>query len=273
MAGVFATNLRVHFRQTVAVLTLVAFGVGWVAGHLFRRVGSLESGLNSPGAVQAAENTATPELRHTTNTAQIEIPEVNDHRAASYWMGRMEVTRRSSRQHVRAHTGTEVPVPEGTGDFLASNIAPPAPPQAENDVNKVAPPSTTAPSNGPENILPFFKAPEPCSPVAPTPPQTSAALSPDSLQPGALIHKVDPEYPPAALAQKVEGVVRIYAVTGADGSIKAIRPLSGPRMLIPAALGAVRQWRYSPTLLSGQPIESQRQITVAFQIAKTPLEP
>ena len=273
MAGVFATNLRVHFRQIVAVFTLVAFGVGWVAGHVFRRSASPDSGLNSPDAVQAAGNTATSELRHTSNTSQIEVADVNNHRAAGSWMGWMEITHRSSRTKVRGHTSAEVLVPQDTRDFLASSFASPAPSQAESDPNKEAPPSVTVPSDGPENILPFFKVPEPCSPIAPPPPRTSAAVSPDTLQPGALIHKVDPQYPPAALAQKVEGAVRIYAVTGADGSIKTIRPLSGPRMLIPPALEAVRQWRYSPTLLSGQPIESQRQITVAFQIAKTPLEP
>jgi TonB family protein len=299
MAGGFVTDRRVHFRQIVqsltrlvigesgsfpyapaafsamlrnimwvAVFSLVAFGVGWVAGHVFRRGASPNSGSNPPDAIQAAENTATPELRHT-NTSQIEVADLNSHR----WpFPNQEPAARSSGTKVRAHTSAKVPVPQDTRNFPASSFASLAPSQAESDVNKVAPPSVTVPSDGLENILPFFNVPEPCLPIAPPPPQSAAAL-PDSLQPGALINKVEPQYPAAALAQKVEGVVKIYVVTGEDGSIKRIRPLSGPQMLIPAALEAVRQWRYSPTLLSGQPIESQRQITVAFQIAKTPLEP
>jgi len=273
MVEVFATDHRAHFRQTVQSLTkwnlvmlvplvsLVAFGVGWSGGHIFRPGVSADSGLNSPNPVQLVEKpvTVTPELRRTTNTSQIGVPNLNRHQAASWKTGVV---------NIRRHTGAKVPVPQDTRSLLASSFASLGPSQADSDVNKVAPPSVTVPSDGAENILPLFNVPD-CSPVAPPSTKVSAAASPDSWQPGALIHKVDPQYPPAALAHKVEGTVKIYVVTSADGSMKTIRPLSGPRMLIQAALEAVRQWRYSPTLLSGQPVESQRYITVAFQIAKT----
>ena len=242
----------------MAAVSLVAFGVGWIGGHIFRPGASADRRLGSPDPVQLVENAVTvkPELRRTTTTSQIGVANLNKHRAAGSW--------KTGVVNVRRHTGAKVRVPQDTRSLLASSFASLAPSQADSNVNKVAPPT----SDGAGTILPLSKIPD-CSPIAPPSTKVSAAASPDSWQPGALIHKVDPQYPPVALAQKVEGTVKIYAVTSADGSMKTIRPLSGPRMLIQAALEAVRQWRYSPTLLIGQPVESRRYITVAFQITKT----
>jgi TonB family protein len=274
MPEVLAMERRVHFPQIVeslskwnaiilvAVVSLVAFAVGWIGGHIFRPSASADSGLNWPAPLQVVEKTVTvtPEVRPMTNTSRIKVGNVNKHRAAGSW--------KTGVVNVRRHTDAKIPIPQHTRSLLASSFASLDPSQADSDVNKATAPSATVPSDGAGNILPSSKLPD-CSPIAPPPTKVSAAASPDSWQPGALIHKIDPQYPPVALAQKLEGTVKIYAVTSPDGSMKTIRPLSGPRILIQAALEAVRQWRYSPTLLSGQPVESQRYITVAFQITKT----
>lgn len=68
------------------------------------------------------------------------------------------------------------------------------------------------------------------------------------------------------MEEKVEGTVKLFAVIDQDGNIKSVRSLSGPRLLYPAAIAAVRQWRYSPTLLNGNPIQTERQITLVFQL-------
>jgi TonB family protein len=100
------------------------------------------------------------------------------------------------------------------------------------------------------------------------PAESSQSTSPTgkNLQVGQLVNLVDPLYPPEAEQKHIEGTVRIHATIGVDGSIKDLQPLSGPASLLPAALTAVREWRYNPTLLNGQPIETQEDISVVFRL-------
>jgi protein TonB len=100
------------------------------------------------------------------------------------------------------------------------------------------------------------------------PAESSQSTSPPgkNLQVGQLVNLVDPLYPPEAEQKHIEGTVRIHATIGVDGSIKDLQPLSGPASLLPAALTAVREWRYNPTLLNGQPIETQEDISVVFRL-------
>jgi protein TonB len=80
----------------------------------------------------------------------------------------------------------------------------------------------------------------------------------------SLIHRVQPEYPPIAKTIHLSGSVLLRAVIGTDGDVHSLEVLSGNPILAQAALAAVRQWRYRPTLLSGQPVEVETQITVNF---------
>jgi len=96
---------------------------------------------------------------------------------------------------------------------------------------------------------------------------SQAASHPEkNLQVGQLVNLVDPVYPPDAEQKHIEGTVRLHATIGVDGSIKDLQPLSGPPSLLPAALSAVREWRYNPTLLNGQPIETQEDISLVFRL-------
>jgi periplasmic protein TonB len=80
----------------------------------------------------------------------------------------------------------------------------------------------------------------------------------------SLIHRVQPEYPPIAKLMRLSGSVLLRAVIGSDGEVHEIEVLSGNPILAEAARAAVRQWRYRPTLLDGQPVEVETQITVNF---------
>jgi protein TonB len=86
------------------------------------------------------------------------------------------------------------------------------------------------------------------------------------VQLGAPIHRVDPVYPRTAISMRVEGVVEIEAVVGVDGRIREMKARSGHPFLIPAALEAVRQWVYTPTLLNGRPVEVISPIIVTFRL-------
>jgi TonB family protein len=83
---------------------------------------------------------------------------------------------------------------------------------------------------------------------------------------GLLVHKVQPIYPPEARSNGIQGSVILRALIGKDGRIHALTPISGPKELIPAAIGAVQQWRYKPYVLEGEPVEVETQITVNFQL-------
>ncbi len=81
---------------------------------------------------------------------------------------------------------------------------------------------------------------------------------------GMLIHQVKPPYPAAAKMARVEGSVALQAVIGKDGSIQNLRVISGHPLLTSAALEAVKQWRYKPYYLNGEPVEVETQIVVNF---------
>ncbi len=75
---------------------------------------------------------------------------------------------------------------------------------------------------------------------------------------------VHPKYPPKARYKHIEGSVVLKAVIGKDGRIKDLQTISGPPELIESAIKAVKQWRYKPYMLMGQPIDMDTEITVTY---------
>ena len=86
---------------------------------------------------------------------------------------------------------------------------------------------------------------------------------------GDLVHKFLPTYPPLARAARIQGQVVLQAVISKQGTIENLRVLSGHPMLVPAAIEAVRQWRYRPYILNNEPVEVETQITVNFSLTGT----
>lgn len=82
----------------------------------------------------------------------------------------------------------------------------------------------------------------------------------------SLINRVQPVYPPLARQTRVSGTVRLHAIISKDGSVQQLEVLSGHPLLVQAALDAVRQWRYRPTLLNGEPVEVDTTIDVIFSL-------
>ena len=76
--------------------------------------------------------------------------------------------------------------------------------------------------------------------------------------------RVDPIYPSIARAARVSGTVELLGVLGTDGRIHELKVLRGHPLLITAALEAVRQWVFAPTILNGQAVEVAAPITVNF---------
>jgi periplasmic protein TonB len=83
-----------------------------------------------------------------------------------------------------------------------------------------------------------------------------------------LIHDVAPTYPPEAGRARIEGTVVLLAVIGKDGTVRDVRVENGLPVLAQAAIDAVKQWRYRPYLLNGEPIEVDSQITINFTLSR-----
>ena len=83
---------------------------------------------------------------------------------------------------------------------------------------------------------------------------------------GLLVSQVPPMYPAVARAARVQGTVTLSAVIAKDGTVESLSLVSGHPLLVPAAMDAVKQWRYRPYMLNGQPVEVMTQINVNFQL-------
>jgi periplasmic protein TonB len=124
-------------------------------------------------------------------------------------------------------------VPGGTGDPSASSVL--------NAIVNLTPPA-----------------------VVPRPTISAPLRISEGVAQGFLVRQVQPVYPPLARQARIQGAVLLQAIIGKDGSIENLRLVSGHPMLAPAAIQAVRQWRYRPYTLNRQPVEVQTEITVNF---------
>ncbi len=84
---------------------------------------------------------------------------------------------------------------------------------------------------------------------------------------GLVIRRVQPAYPALARQARIQGSVLLQAEISKDGSIQNLRLISGHPMLAPAAIEAVKQWKYKPYFLNGEPVEVETQITVNFSLS------
>ena len=84
---------------------------------------------------------------------------------------------------------------------------------------------------------------------------------------GLLIRKIQPNYPPLARQARIQGSVLLQAEISKDGTIENLHLISGHPMLAPAAIEAVKQWKYKPYILNGEPVEVETQITVNFTLS------
>ncbi len=116
--------------------------------------------------------------------------------------------------------------------------------------------------------LPAVNLPEAriAAPPAPAPPPPQPLKSGGDLQAPKLIKRVTPDYPAAARAANVQGIVKFTATIAKDGTLHNVQAVGGPTLLIPAATEAVKKWVYQPMMLDGQPVEVVTQIEVNFAL-------
>jgi protein TonB len=82
---------------------------------------------------------------------------------------------------------------------------------------------------------------------------------------GRVTHKLDPIYPEAARQANIQGVVALDVVIAPDGSVSDVRPVSGPEALTPAAVDAVKWWRFEPYVVNGRAVQVKTTLAVDFR--------
>ena len=106
-------------------------------------------------------------------------------------------------------------------------------------------------------------------PAAPPPPPAAPKRITvgGNVQAASLVNKVEPQYPAIAKTAHVSGTVVLHAIIAKDGSVEKLQFVSGPALLMASAMGAVKEWRYRPTMLNGQPVEVDTTVQVVFSLS------
>ena len=259
--GQIAIWNRAQWRATALVVfsAAVSLAAGWAVGRGIWNRPSARIPANG-SEDNAAANAA---VRASAGNLAIEVVDSSDRR----WTVPFSGPSSASSGPVRQNSSS---TPGATTEPVASNRPPlriwmPSAPIVSNSARGQQP----ADSDLAANAAPNIEVKEPSAPLLrnPSPNPPAPVLHPSSgFHDGPLIHRVDPIYPAIAQSQHMAGVVKLRVQVAADGSVKQVEAVSGPRLLLAAAAAAVRQWRYQPSLLDGKPIEVEKLIDVQFHL-------
>jgi protein TonB len=170
-----------------------------------------------------------------------------------------------------------LPPPPAPAPEAQVPVAPPvaaASPVSKPRAGPAQPPGATAAGDrrtppGTKPDTPTARRAEPTLPAAP-PEAASNSSQPvrvgGNIATPTKVRDVPPVYPPLAIQARVQGVVIIEATIGKDGAVDGARVLRSIPLLDPAALEAVRQWQFTPTLLNGVPVPVIMTVTVQFSL-------
>jgi protein TonB len=186
-----------------------------------------------PQPVKPTANvTSAPTILHARPRA-FTLPSLNPHRPESIGATILSDSDVSSSTFAGPGLGLDVSIGSAFPTMIATVLAPPHPVAA-----------------------PVSKVPDKPRPVG------------GDVQAAKLIRKIIPQYPPIAKQARVSGTVRLTGVIAKDGTIEQLQVISGNPLLVPAAVAAVKQWVYSPTVLNGQAVEVIAPIDVIFTLSQ-----
>ena len=118
------------------------------------------------------------------------------------------------------------------------------------------------------SVLGAFAAPQPLPLPPPPKPKPKPLPVGGNVQESKLIRRIEPAYPEIARQARVSGTVILQVTVDEEGSVLEVKVLSGHPLLNDEAVRAVRQWKYSPTLLNGEPVPVTASVTVIFKLAR-----
>ncbi|HKV48134.1 MAG TPA: TonB family protein [Candidatus Acidoferrales bacterium] len=255
------------YVSLVIVLAVVSLAAGWEAarGNVFQTVRA----LFLPSAAASASKTTRPAISAIANglATNFEVIDSNNQAWLVPFSGPTSAPAGAVLPALPAKTVAKLnePPPSPVSTFRTSNLVAPLLSSRSKAAGGSAAPIVTTPQGGslPAAIVEAGEAfrltppPEPSN-ATPNPAVHSSLVEPK------LVRTVQPLYPTAALSQHVEGLVSIHARIEADGSVSNVSALSGPPLLISAAVNAVREWKYKPEMLDGRAVASDVTVTVKF---------
>jgi protein TonB len=246
-------------------LAVASMAAGWVAGH--GTLGGLFSTIHgtTPLSNGQQENVMLPSVRPPARISEIEIVDANNQR----WVIPFGPPGTGIEENPRRQTPVNAPARSPNRPAVEPPASAPGlhpSPIGESILpEKTNPPVSPALLSNPQNVSP---APTKSHIEVPPPLPVPSTEVPQAgvLQPGEIVRRVDPIYPESAQAQRIEGTVKLRVTIGADGAVRSVTAISGPDALVEAARAAVRQWRYTPTLLDGKPVEAEEYVSIVFQL-------
>jgi TonB family protein len=246
----------------VALLAIMSLVVGWMAGRgmfdgLLDNIEGTASPTKTPGATLAPVSSGAG-----TPISDMETVDIHN----QHWT--IPFTPTASTNQAISHNQAAPP------QWPAFNPATTTPeiqaPAAGGNVSQQPNPPEVATSSDSASVLIPSVSLDPRDLAPPTPkPEQQTAPPVSILRRGALIYHVDPVYPELAKEQEVQGTVKLQVTIGVTGAVRSVVAVSGPGLLVEAARSAVREWRYTPSLLNGKPVESQQYISIVFQLQST----
>lgn len=249
---------------TLAIIGIIlaSLAAGWASGH-----GVFSKMVQTISSISWYHNAADPDAmpRSTGRIApisQIEIVDGNNQRWAISFNGPMSAWPPSPRWQ----SSGRAPVPVSPPQIPFQTWVLSAPVRSSGEATGNGQERENAPvlPNGAENGSPTSLGLPPSSLTAPQPAPPAQPRG-AGLRPGDLILRVEPIYPTIAKEHGIGGTVKLRVTVGPDGIVRGLELVSGPQVLVGAARTAVLQWRYAPTTLDGQAIETEKEITLVFQ--------
>jgi TonB family protein len=203
-----------------------------------------------------------PSVRPPARISEIEIVDANN----QVWVIPFGPLGSGIEENPRRQTPVNTPTQTRDRPAVEPPTSAPEHPIGESILpEKTNPPVSPALLSNPQNVSP---APTKSHIEVPPPQPVPSTEIPQAgvLQPGEIVRRVDPIYPESAQAQRIEGTVKLRVTIGTDGAVRSVTAISGPGPLVEAARAAVRQWRYTPTLLDGKPVEAEEYVSIVFQL-------
>jgi Gram-negative bacterial TonB protein C-terminal/PilZ domain len=263
---------KLHLAILGGLLVATSLAMGVVLGH-----GSFESLLGSIERLMPERSQLAPTV----------APSLADSGAGRSNPSSVDAPEQSANISAQSPPTPASPIPsasasgnEGTQVTGTPPDAPRVTKSAENQTEALDQPGepilVTAPSEGdhPFRLTVPEKAVSASSSLAissqgsilvPPEPGPASFHQPERLSLGDLTFYVEPQYPQGRDQIETEEIVKLRATVGEDGQITDVKRISGPMHLIPAAISAVREWRYTPTLLDGRPIKTEQDVTIEFR--------
>jgi TonB family protein len=251
------------------VLAIISMVAGWVAGRGTFSGSASRSSATGPSSSGQRENAALPPVGPAAPVSEIQIVDANNQQWVIPFVPPGSGIERNPREQTQLNAAKQSPERPTLQASASSPAAHPSPTAANaiSDGTKPPAPGASAPLSAPGHASPASGSSQPRSHVSSTRPAPSTgAPAGGVLQPGEMVSRVDPLYPESAQDRGIEGTVKLRVTIGADGAVRKMSVMGGPGPLVQAAEDAVGQWRYTPTLLDGKPVEAEEDVSIVFQL-------